>query len=212
MYFIAEINVYAPLNAMNLYLNGFHFYADDMGRQMEAHHYCNQVNEDLAQCVIFDGNTRGARLIGIEYILSERLFRTLPDEEKKLWHSHHYEVKSGTLIAPGIPETVEHRLMQKIVSTYGKVWHTWDTASHDLPFGTPALMMGFTADGQADPRLIGNRDRRFGISSASRKNNRRDIVTPDVVAGANSWQSGSARQVRLEERQMKFLNRQFRME
>jgi hypothetical protein len=40
----------------------------------------------------------------LEYIISENLFKTLDEEDKKLWHSHHYEVKSGTLIAPGIPE------------------------------------------------------------------------------------------------------------
>ncbi len=27
---------------------------------MEAHLYCNQVNEDFAQCVLFDGNTKQA--------------------------------------------------------------------------------------------------------------------------------------------------------
>lgn len=30
----------------------------------------------------------GARLIGLEYIISERLFRELPEQEKKYWHSH----------------------------------------------------------------------------------------------------------------------------
>ena len=30
----------------------------------------------------------GARLIGIEYIVSERLFRELPEGEKRYWHSH----------------------------------------------------------------------------------------------------------------------------
>ena len=29
-----------PIDAMSEYLNGFHFYADDMGRQVEANHYC----------------------------------------------------------------------------------------------------------------------------------------------------------------------------
>ncbi len=37
---------------------------------MEAHHYCRVVNDDLLQCVLFDGNTRDANLIGIEYIIS----------------------------------------------------------------------------------------------------------------------------------------------
>jgi hypothetical protein len=29
---------------------------------MVAHHFCTQVNEDFAQCVPFDGNTRDASL------------------------------------------------------------------------------------------------------------------------------------------------------
>src|SRR5690606_40131682 len=86
--------------------------------------------------------------MGIEYIVTERLFKQLPEEEKKLWHSHHHEVKSGTLIAPGIPDDVEHVLMEKLVSTYGKTIHTWHTDRElELPIGPPLLMMGFTKEG-----------------------------------------------------------------
>src|SRR3954451_10366028 len=87
----------APISAIDMYLNGFHFYADDMGRQVEAHHYCTHVNEEFFQCVIYDGNQSTARLIGIEYIVSERLFKALPEEEKPLWHSHRHETTSGEL-------------------------------------------------------------------------------------------------------------------
>lgn len=190
----------SPLRAMNLYLDGFHFYSDDMGGQMEAHHYCTRVDEDLTQCVIFDGNTRDARLIGIEYIISERLFRTLPEDEKRLWHSHHYEVKSGTLVAPQLPLSAEHRLMQKIITTYGKTWHTWDTRRDALPLGIPRLMMGFTADGQIDPVLVADRDRRFGVSTQRRRDNRRDIPMPHVDPAANSWQYGETYQTQIARR------------
>lgn len=50
---------------------------------MEAHHYVTVLNEDVMQAVIYDGNTKNARLMGVEYIISERLFKTLPPEEKK---------------------------------------------------------------------------------------------------------------------------------
>ncbi len=46
------VQVKRPLDAMSEYLNGFHFYADDMGRQVEANHYCTHLNEDFHQCVI----------------------------------------------------------------------------------------------------------------------------------------------------------------
>src|SRR5690606_24336457 len=92
-----------PLTRFNTYLDGFHFYNGDLDAQMEAHHYVSRLNEDVHQAIIFDGNGEDAKIMGVEYIISERLFRELPEEEKKLWHSHHYEVRSGTLIAPGIP-------------------------------------------------------------------------------------------------------------
>ena len=78
-----------PLAAMSTYLNGFHMYADEMGRQVEASHFCIHLQHDLHQCVIFDRNAPDARLIGIEYIVSEERFRGLPDDEKRMWHSHH---------------------------------------------------------------------------------------------------------------------------
>jgi Protein of unknown function (DUF1264) len=92
-----------PLDAMSTYLNGFHMYADEMGRQVEASHFCIHLRHDLHECVIFDRNAPDARLIGIEYIISEERFRSLPEDEKRLWHSHQYEVKSGILVAPRIP-------------------------------------------------------------------------------------------------------------
>ena len=147
-----------PVEAISTYLNGFHMYADDMGRQVEASHFCIHLRHDLHQCVIFDRNAPGARLIGIEYIISEERFRGLPDEEKRLWHSHRYEVKSGILVAPGIPDLAEHAYFEDLVSTYGKTFHTWQYDRDDFPYGIPQLMMGLTEDGQADEELIHARD------------------------------------------------------
>jgi len=142
-----------PIEAINAYLDGFHFYNGQMNVQMEAHHYCAILNEEVIQCVIYDGNVKDAKLMGVEYIISEALFSGLPEQEKALWHSHVHEVASGQLVAPGIPEVAEHALMEKLIHTYGKTWHTWHTdLDKDLPRGVPQLMMGFTADGQADPR------------------------------------------------------------
>src|SRR5690606_21419095 len=128
-------------------------------------------------------------------IISERLFKTLDEEEKKLWHSHHYEVKSGTLIAPGIPEVAEHELMEKLVSTYGKTIHTWHTdQQRELPIGSPMIMMGFTKDGQLNEELVQERDKRFNISTAEKKKNREDISMPQVDPMANAWEKGHLRQ------------------
>lgn len=66
------------------------------------------------------------------------------------------------------------------------------------PVGHPMLMAGFTADGQADPRMVDERDRRFGVSTAERREARRGIVAPDVLPGANAWEQGETLQLALE--------------
>ena len=193
-----------PVSKLNMYLDGFHFYNGDMQGQMEAHHYCTKLNEDVTQCIMYDGNTENAKIMGIEYIISERLFKTLPMEERKYWHSHAYEVKSGELIAPGIPEIAEHELMEEIVSTYGKLFHTWHTDKDlELPLGTPMLMMGFTADGQIKDSLVAERDFTFGISTAEKRKNRKDIPQPAIVEGANAWEKGEVLQLEVTKKPVK---------
>lgn len=191
----------APLNALNIYLDGFHFHNGRMSEQIEAHHFCSQVNEDLTQCIIYDGNGKDALLMGIEYVISRKLFETLPEEERRLWHSHVFEVKSGQLIAPGLLGPAEHELMEKLVSTYGKTWHTWNMEHirKGLPLGIPELMMGFTAEGQADPAIVQARDKRFGVSAESLKDQRRDIPAPSILPGADFWQTGEVLQLKLEQ-------------
>jgi Protein of unknown function (DUF1264) len=192
----------APLDELQAYLNGFHFYNGSLEHQVEAHHYCGHLSEDLIQCAIYDGNGADARLMGIEYIVSGAVFAGLPDAEKHMWHSHVHEVRSGQLIAPGLPDAAEHELMEKIANTYGKTWHTWQTDMHaDLPLGTPQLMMGFTADGQADPALVQSRDERFGVSSEEKKRQRVNIEYPRSDRQADAWQKGIVLQVVVVEQQ-----------
>ncbi len=100
-------------------------------------------------------------------------------------------MKSGSLVAPGLPQVADKALMSKIVNTYGKTWHTWHTdRDKTLPMGIPALMMGFTGDGQLDPALLADRDRRLGIDTQAIKRERQDLPEHPVVKGANAWEQG----------------------
>jgi hypothetical protein len=188
-----------PLAAMSTYLNGFHMYADDMGRQVEASHFCIHLRHDLHQCVIFDRNAPDARLIGIEYIITEERFRELPDDEKRCGTAITTRSSPGSWSQRGVPELAEHAYFSDLVTTYGKTFHTWQYDRDDFPYGIPQLMMGLTDDGQAREDLIGERDRRLGVSAARKRRSRADIPMPDVVPGANSWESGRTVQTSLEE-------------
>lgn len=113
-----------------------------------------------------------------------------------MWHSHGYEVSSGQLIAPGIPAHVEHALMERLAHTYGKTWHIWHTDQDKaLPMGMPQLMMGFTADGQADPAMVEHRNQRLGVDAAKTKAERVDIRIPDADPKADGWQHGNVIQI-----------------
>ncbi|WP_051971528.1 OBAP family protein [Massilia sp. 9096] len=170
----------APLHGFDIYLDGFHSMKEHPDQQMEAHHFCRQVNEDMAQCALFDGNTANANLDGIEYIISEKLFATLPANERQYWHPHNGEILSGQLIAPGIPQAAEHELMKKKMNSYGKTWHVWNTNMNGkrgdaLPLGPAMLAWSFSRDGELMPQLQDARDTRTKISTAERRKDRADL-------------------------------------
>ncbi|KAJ8064601.1 hypothetical protein OCU04_006931 [Sclerotinia nivalis] len=83
---------FAPVQAICAHLNAFHVYVDEPGRCVEANHYCTHLSGEVRQCLIYDAPKNPARLIGIEYMITRRLYEKLGEEERKLWHSHDYEV------------------------------------------------------------------------------------------------------------------------
>lgn len=168
------------MKPFDIYLVGFHPLKDHPEIQMEAHHYCHQVNEDFAQCILFDGNTKDAHLNGIEYIISEKLFATLPEEEKKYWHPHNGEILSGQLVAPGIPAVAEKSLMKSKMNSYGKTWHLWHSGSFSmqpdqLPLGPALLAWSFNRDGEAMPGLVEKRDKALGVNTARKRQERAEL-------------------------------------
>ncbi|RSN46509.1 OBAP family protein [Actinomadura sp. WAC 06369] len=171
-----------PMKGFDVYVVGFHCVKDGPDEQMEAHHYCKVVNDDLLQCVLFDGNTRDANLIGIEYIVSERLFEGLDEDEQAYWHPHNFEILSGQLVAPGLPDVAEKAFMKQLVNSYGKTWHTWHTGRHDgrpghgLPVGEPKLMWSFNREGECDEALKDDRARAMGVDVERKRAERQEFV------------------------------------
>lgn len=172
----------SPVRGLDHYLNGFHVMKDDPSLHMEAHHYCKGMNEDFTQCVIFDGNTPDSNLVGIEYIISEKLFDSLADDEKQLWHPHNYEILSGQLILPGVPDIAEKAALAKKLNSYGKTWHVWDTghaghpAAHELPVGSPMLAWSYNRDGEAPASLVEGRDARMQVDTSRKREQRADLA------------------------------------
>ena len=172
----------APLADFDVYVVGFHCAKGDPEMQMEAHHFCKVVNDDFLQCVIFDGNTKDANLIGIEYIVSGDLFETMPEDERPSWHPHNFEVLSGQLVAPGLPEVAEKALMHRLLNSYGKTWHTWHSLAHGaqpgtpLPYGDARLMWSFNRDGESDEAMKQDRDTQMHLDTDGKRRDRQSFV------------------------------------
>ncbi|OOF93206.1 hypothetical protein ASPCADRAFT_151682 [Aspergillus carbonarius ITEM 5010] len=195
------IQDFKPVNNICAHLNAFHVYASDKTRCVEANHYCSHITEDIRQCLIYATPSANSPLIGIEYMITPKLFSTLPESEKALWHTHIYEVSSGMLIMPKssslVPDAAwdaaETSEMRDILPLYGKTYHLWQVDRGDkVPLGGPELMGSFLNEegvrGVFGGReggleeLVGERDKRFGVDFRDKADKRRGMVE-EVLGG-----------------------------
>ncbi|THF98562.1 hypothetical protein TEA_020105 [Camellia sinensis var. sinensis] len=128
---------------------------------------------------------------GVEYIITDRIFETLPPDEQKLWHSHAYEIKSGLWVNPQVPELVLKPELENLTKTYGKFWCTWQVDRGDrLPLGPPSLMMSPQPVnlGKVRPHLVEKRDYKYKISIDDLKMSRVEIEEPEWInPQADNW-------------------------
>ncbi|KAF2848096.1 DUF1264-domain-containing protein [Plenodomus tracheiphilus IPT5] len=195
---------FAPTQRICAHLNAFHAYAHDPKRPaVETNHYCAHLNDEVRQCILYDSPEPGARIIGIEYMISPTLFETLDPKEQELWHTHVFEVKSGMLIMPRptlVPEPAwelaENAEMEEVIHLYGKIYHLWQTDRGDkLPLGEPQLMTSYTAEDQMPDfeNRLQDRDRRFGSDFRRKKGVREYIESPKIGERADAtWAKGGA--------------------
>ena len=188
-----EFGLVGPQNAM-LFLNGFHFISGAPDHSLHANHHCTIMSSSFIQCLIYVPGSQPARMAGIEYIITGAAFAELPMEERELWHSHKYEVTSGLLIEPGMPDNVDNEIMKILVNSYGKTVHTWrwDQKNNSLPLGMPEFVNGYTGNGQLPQSLIDARDAYFGVNSTAIGLQRAaaGIAAPPVLPGADVWKDG----------------------
>ena len=81
-----------PVTSTHAHFCGIHVAKRDPKFQLIVQHYCAPLGEEMHQCLLYDSFERNAKLLGVEYIVSDRIYRTLPEREKIYWHPHTYEV------------------------------------------------------------------------------------------------------------------------
>ncbi|KAK4097709.1 DUF1264-domain-containing protein [Parathielavia hyrcaniae] len=183
---------FSPLQNICAHLNAFHVYASDPTRVVEANHYCGHLTEDVRQCLLYDSASPGARLIGVEYMIKPHLYETLSQDERRLWHSHVFEVKSGMLVMPqpsplmpqSVWEKAETAEVAQVIELYGKIYHLWQVDRGDkLPLGEPQLMTSITAEGQILDleKIMDERDKRFARCDwRQKKEIRKNLEEPQI--------------------------------
>lgn len=172
----SAIQNFDPTKGFNTSVCEILFPGGDMKRPIKAYRYIRYLNDDTAQSVIYDGDSKDSRLIGVEFHITEKLYNKLPSDEKRLWHSHAYEVKTGALTAPRLPEAAEREFMKQLAYTYGKAWSFWETDKGDsLPLGVPQLMVSATDHGQLPSSCI----------SAEKMKSRQDLAYPSNIPKAS---------------------------
>jgi hypothetical protein len=161
----------APLGNTHAHFCGIHVAKNNPKFQLVAQHYCGPLDSagDVHQCLLFESCEKAAKLLGVEYIITDALYQGLSAEEKAYWRdtwAAMLAVMAGGLIAPGMAAADEMKFMKFIINTWGKTWHTWPDPKTKVPVGPPLLMWSLGADDQVDPAVVAARDKQFNVDTA----------------------------------------------
>jgi Protein of unknown function (DUF1264) len=132
-----------PVDGYNLpqgHLNAVRHNFDDSSLRVE--HFCKPHDRVMMVCQLYDSNSANATLIGIEYIITQEQYDSLPNREKPYWHAHREELRPERA-DPKMPELSPEQAqaeMAKMFPTWGKVIITW-IPSDDLPSFPPQVQL-----------------------------------------------------------------------
>jgi hypothetical protein len=117
-----------------LTFGGAHIPRNQPGNPRVDYHIYQPLNDHVGQCLIFDGPGPDARLIGVEYLVSDEVYRRMPAEERLYWHDRKPEVDAGLVRGPTQSGAEEAATRAPVRTRWGKVYHTWISGG-DYPRG-----------------------------------------------------------------------------
>jgi hypothetical protein len=140
-----------PPKQIEMYLDGYHCRKKDIAVaaekqvQFRAAHYCSHLPSGMFMCSVYDGNGPAAKLVAIEYVITDDKYEKLPASEKKYWHPHDEEVDTGLLTMPGLDAEKEKATLKFLRATHGKTWQVWPDPKQEFPLGEPVLLWSIDA-------------------------------------------------------------------
>ena len=136
---IAEV-IHCPLA-----FAGVHLQKDRPTNSQVAYHYCKPVNDRVSQCLLYDGTGPDAKLIGVEYLVTDEVYRSMPEEERAYWHDHKYEVDSSLIRSLTQSGEDEKKTLAQVRTLWGKIYHTWVEGA-EYPQGPAKLFWAVTGE------------------------------------------------------------------
>lgn len=109
---------------------------------LRVEHFCKPSDKIVLVCQLYDGVSPNATLVGVEYIIMQGQYDSLPDREKPYWHAHRVEFRPDRA-DPMMPELSPEQAraeMAKLMPTWGKVVITWNPED-GLPSFPPQVQM-----------------------------------------------------------------------
>ena len=120
------------------------------------------MSDDICQCVCFVGEGPDAKLCGVKYLVSEKIFEGLPDEEKKLWCSIDVPLKLGFQCTLDLDDSEDAKQdLQTKAKMFAKDVVTWP-ADSELPLGPPLVMVVPQDKNDVKPEILSQLKEQFG--------------------------------------------------
>jgi Protein of unknown function (DUF1264) len=139
----AASNATKPIDGYNStqgHLNAVRHVFDHPSLRVE--HFCKPNDKIMMVCQLYDGDSANATLMGVEYIITQQQYDSLPDREKPYWHAHGEEFRPDRA-DPMMPELSPEEAMAemaKMLPTWGKVIITWNP-NDDMPSFPPQVQL-----------------------------------------------------------------------
>jgi len=189
----SQVQNHAPVDQLDLHLISLPCYTHNLHKQRLTHHYCHRIEPGIWQCVMYDGPEKNSRLIGVEWVIDEQHYKTVPQSEQRMWHTHHQEVRGGNTLAPGLPAQAEIAVMQELANTYGYAVHFLAEGDR-FPSGPPKLIVTLcTPETQSkllDKSVWKEKDEVSSSASQAKAIERHSLEYHDRLPGADQWERG----------------------
>ena len=94
-----------------------------------------------AACLLFPtGMNDQDKPYGIEFVIPNSTYKTLPEEEKRYWHYHLTELPKVKATTPDMTSEEAAKVKPVLDETYGKVVYVWQLGDL-LPIGQPKAII-----------------------------------------------------------------------